>query len=444
MGNKLKNTIKEIELRSLAVAVLGIALVVFVANLAYKTIPGSSAWSPVPTSIDTISPTPWGNIQPATDMIFSDLMQLTGPDFEFDNNTEVTTDIYGDNIVFYSPNFDDSNRRILIYNIKTQEIKELETPWGLPFRNRGNPRIYENKIVLEDGGNIFLYDISTIPHEMIPVTNDIVTDECGRGPNIQPDIYGDWVVWAHGVCSAEFIVYNIFAKNIVTGEVRHLNEFNYTQMLPRIFKNKVVWEDTRHAYFPVDGPERYEKCHSSSGRQCRDIYMHDLGTGITKRLTPEYSSQILPYIYEDTIAWYDDRNYEWTWANQENVNKKDIYIYDIGVDNITDLITLPREGYSYMATQEENGPGIWEDFIVYSISFDIDNPLYPLLSEIYLYDTKTDKEYKPVKENIEWYQTSRVDPVIAGFYPYFNIAWAQFGNGRSGGLNIFMLEGRVL
>ena len=95
----------------------------------------------------------------------------------------------------------------------------------------------------------------------------------------KPDIWSDWVVWhdnraPHG--------YDIYAKNLATGEERRIT-YSGSARNPSIDNGLIVWQDARN-------------------RDC-DIYCYDLATQAEHPIYIGYGNQVNPSIQGDLIVW---------------------------------------------------------------------------------------------------------------------------------------------
>lgn len=94
-----------------------------------------------------------------------------------------------------------------------------------PVNTNSTPRIYENKIVWTNNGNIIVYDVSSPTH--VP--------EIHIGPGSSPDIYGDRVVYVND--TKQICIYNLTTEKI-TGAPNSKGASN-----PRTYANYIVWSN---------------------------------------------------------------------------------------------------------------------------------------------------------------------------------------------------------
>ncbi len=95
----------------------------------------------------------------------------------------------------------------------------------------------------------------------------------------KPDIWGNWVVWHD---SREGNGYNIYGKNISSGEEIQISDSN-TAFYPSIHNRLIVWQDKRNGDY--------------------DIYCYDLLTRTESPLYIAADNQVNPSIYDDTVVW---------------------------------------------------------------------------------------------------------------------------------------------
>ncbi|MBD3181421.1 hypothetical protein GF312_03955 [Candidatus Poribacteria bacterium] len=118
-----------------------------------------------------------------------------------------------------------------------------------------------------------------------------------------------------------------FKSDIYADEIIRVDPQSTGQMQPRVFEDRIVWEDIR------DGTSQ--------------IYIHDISTGETYPLDPTDSIQTWSSVYSDSIVWQDYRN-----------GYYQIYYYDLS-DPATDPIRISA------TTSDQLYPGIYGDNIVW-------------------------------------------------------------------------------
>lgn len=257
MGKENKN-----ELRTLGMGVLVVAIILILAS--QIELPGSSAWSPVPTGIDTISSTPWDDIQP-----------ILGSEFRITSDGGELPDIYGDNVVFVR------DYKVFVKNIEGgQEFEVSKNP-----AYQSSPAIYQDKIVWSDTRNrtpihsqdIYMYDMTT------RIETRISGDLPGYDINTKPDIYGNKIIWS----SHQNDVVKIYMYNIDTETTSIISSPEAVPGYISIYGDRIVWVDGRLAY-----PNH-------------DIYMYDISTGIESLVCQKMKNQSVPNIYEDVVVWME-------------------------------------------------------------------------------------------------------------------------------------------
>jgi len=200
----------------------------------------------------------------------------------------------------------------------------------LSFVDSGDPRIYNNIVVWEEGylsdSKIYAYDLNTGIKTLL-----------GSGEN--PNIWGDKVVWrgTYGWIEGSFhyVTPRTMLYDLSTGQSRFIGDGGIGwDGEPDIYQNKVTY--TR--YVPALGYRT-------------DVYVYDLTTNQEARITTNSASVgDISLIYGNRVAWEDYR------APEDGA--KDIYMYEFS----TGYETLLVNGYSY------NGIGAFElygDKLVY-------------------------------------------------------------------------------
>src|SRR3989344_1331019 len=140
------------------------------------------------------------------------------------------------------------------------------------------------------------------------------------------------------------------------GEERQITNITADQFNPRIYGNKIVWEENRNGNW--------------------DIYMYNLATSTETRITTNTAEQNYPAIYGDKIVWYDRRN-----------GNYDIYMYNLATSTETRITTN---------TAIQIYPRIYGDKIVYQ---DYRNGNY----DIYMYNLTTSTETRITTNTAEQY-----------------------------------------
>ena len=178
----------------------------------------------------------------------------------------------------------------------------------------GDPRIYGNIVVWEETGftdYIYAYNLDTG-----------IKTQLGTG--INPDIWGDKVVWrstyGYVVGSIRYVTPRTRLYDLSTGTSEFIGNGGIGwEGEPDIYENKVTY--TR--YVPAEGYRT-------------DVYVYDINTGQETKLTaPPASIGDISLIYGNKVVWEDYR------APEDGA--KDIYMYDLN----TGYETMLANGYSY-------------------------------------------------------------------------------------------------
>ena len=184
---------------------------------------------------------------------------------------------------------------------------------------------------------------------------------------VRSDLWEDKIVWEDyrndpigGLGSPYYRNPDIYMHDLTTGDTIRLTQDTSAQIKPSIWENYVTWEDYRHG-----NPE---------------IYYMDLNTMTEYRVTENTADQISPRIHGGRIVWVDKRD---NWFG-------DIYMYDIEEDE-THIISDERH--------RKDNPDIYGDIIVWSDYRNYWAGLYPTqASDIYMYDLNSNEEIPIVEE----------------------------------------------
>lgn len=342
MGNKLKDTIKEIELRSLAVAVLGIAILVLLATYTTNNFtPGTSAWNPVPiTGKQIITPQPWGDINPY-------IWEPSGNEEVLVSDISRSPSIYGDTVVYelhISNEFNWLDSDIYAIDVQTRKI----TPICIASDKQEDPHIYGKYVVWTDHRDkddnnvidIYYADISDLDNI---IETNITNNDSGNYSN-NASVQGDNIVWLNDTDVA--LKNELKLYNISTGSTRIIEPFNLSQnnykTNPMIFDDIVVWTETD----PVGYPES----------QC--VYVYNLETNIKSVLDPYMPNyKYATDIYNNFLTWSDVSDYPEIDVILRNMKT--------GLDqNLTNNISESRDG----------GAALSKDLIVWSHAVSLDDP----------------------------------------------------------------------
>lgn len=166
----------------------------------------------------------------------------------------------------------------------TFNIKDNKVVWADERNFRGNNNLRGGGNVPGYNTDIYLFDIVTSTE--VPITSGPLMES-------QPDVSGDYVVWAdrnNGTLNADIMLYNL-----KTGKTRYITRHKANQDTPRIFQDYVVWMDERRGISSNDVFINGKPPNS-------DIFLYNLKTGKELRLTGD-EPQISPYITSNWVAF---------------------------------------------------------------------------------------------------------------------------------------------
>jgi beta propeller repeat protein len=176
---------------------------------------------------------------------------------------------------------------------------------------------------------------------------------------------------------------DLYLRDISSNITTRITEDAAFQNYPDIYKNKVVWQDYRNA---------------AANYKNADIYLFDIISGQTKQITTEPSYQTFPAIWENIIVWEDHRN-----AYPDTTNA-DIYIHNLNTNQEIQITSDPSA---------QLNPDIWGSKIVWE---DYRNGV----GDIYMFDLSTNTE-----RAISTFNAFKTHPVIFGDW----IVWQDYRNG---------------
>jgi beta propeller repeat protein len=176
---------------------------------------------------------------------------------------------------------------------------------------------------------------------------------------------------------------DLYLRDITSNITTRITEDAAFQNYPDIHKKKIVWQDYRNA---------------GTNYKNADIYFYDILSGETKQITTDPSYQTLPSIWENYIVWEDHRN-----AYPDTTNA-DIYLYNLLTNEEIQITSEPSA---------QLNPRIWEKKIVWE---DYRNGT----GDIYMFDISTNTE-----KVISTFNAFKSHPVIYGNW----IVWQDYRNG---------------
>ncbi len=179
---------------------------------------------------------------------------------------------------------------------------------------------------------------------------------------------------------------DVYVCNLSTSTTTRLTSDAAYQNYPDIQGNRVVWQDYRNT--------------PTTNKNNADIYFYDFVTAQTKQITTNTAYQTSPSVWGNRIVWEDYRNAQTIKTNA------DIYLHDV---------TTNQEIQITSNTAAQIFPDIWEDKIVWE---DYRNGV----GDIYMYDLTTKTERAISVSNA--YKTH---PVIYGNW----IVWQDYRNGTT-------------
>ena len=207
--------------------------------------------------------------------------------------------VYEDIVIW--ADYRDDNWDIYMYNLSTEEGEVLITE--NPAQQRF-PALYEQLLFwchwggdTEGKWDIYHHDLTT--GEEAQITEDLDEQLCPAVyVNINEFVNETIVIWEDSRDSNEFFeIWNIYGYTVTTGEFQ-ITEHISDQLLPAVYGDIVVWQDSRNDNL--------------------DIYGYYLSTGEEFQITEDPHDQFYPAIYNNIVVWEDKRG-----------NKRCIYYYDL-------------------------------------------------------------------------------------------------------------------
>lgn len=140
-----------------------------------------------------------------------------------------------------------------------------------------------------------------------------------NNPNTQayPKIFGNRVVWQDN----RYGNYDIFSYDITTASTTRITTSTSQEQFPDIYGDKVIWQDFRNGN--------------------DDIYMYDFATSQETRITTSTKTEVFAKIYQNKISWVE---------KEYATSTPEIYLYDLETGEktfITNEAYIPNGSYSY-------------------------------------------------------------------------------------------------
>ncbi len=131
--------------------------------------------------------------------------------------------------------------------------------------------------------------------------------------------------------------YDIFAKDLVTGDEISVCTLDSLQVYPSISGNIIVWQDRR-------------------SENDYDIYGYDLSTDTEFVICDDPSNQYYPFIFGNKVVWHDTRN-----------GDADIFYYNLDTGQTTAVCT---------ASGHQMRPKVYQNYIVWQDARSSDYDIY--------------------------------------------------------------------
>ncbi|OKH36827.1 hypothetical protein NIES2119_15505 [[Phormidium ambiguum] IAM M-71] len=314
-----------------------------------------------------------------------DLNGLTGATLTVTGTSNGTTSInQNDQLVTFTPTTGFSGTASFTYTVTdagglTSNEATVLIDTGInqiPNAVGGNAAIWGNKIVWDNGDDIYLYDIST------ETTTNISNNGSGIIDRI-PSISENNIVWQQIVGSSDG---EIIRYDITTGTTTQITNNSTNEFSPKISGNKVVWSGyINQNYGPV-------------------IFLHDITTGTTTNINNDLLSDYNPAISGNNVVW-------------ESIgvgDDDDIFHYNILTGTTTQISDNPWDDYQ---------PSISGNYAVWVSNDTSDRVIGEAIDgEIFLHNFTTGTTTKITNNT-----TGDFNPSISGN----NVVWAGSSDGSN-------------
>jgi beta propeller repeat protein len=282
--------------------------------------------------------------------------------------------------------FDTLNWDVFLLDLETGEVRQITTDEHAQIR----ARIYGDTIVWLDNRHeedeeyphnydVYAYDLETGRERRITTTTSITARDLA--------INGSLVVWTddrNDSPSSRIDTYppvgneDIYLYDLSTNQERRITTDPASDSSPLIDNGRIVWKRTWKV-------------------RNLDIFLFDVKTGQETQISESgYAAQYYyPAIYGDRIVWADARLTRGNSDGDEfgvdlsagvaESGSAEIYLYDLGTKR--EVLLVPSEGTEFTETLRQKeikstwwqvwlNPVIHGDFIVYTLSQDVDPTVY--------------------------------------------------------------------
>jgi TolB protein len=196
--------------------------------------------------------------------------------------------IYGDRVVWWDNRSGFNSFDVFMYNTTTG----VETRITTDPKNQENADLYRNRIVWMDRryGNFDVFLKDTTTGSETALTND-------TADQWEPQVWGDRVIWMDNRSNPGYApdqYFDYYTYDLSTGAERALTTQGWA-WYGGINGDRAVWSQWR-----PDG--------SYPGGYNEQIYLYDFSTGTERRITSDASNHWYPKVFGDRVVWEDDRN----------------------------------------------------------------------------------------------------------------------------------------